>query len=58
MKRIVGEHPDLVILDLMLPGMDGLDVCRCVRSVYSGPILMLTAREEDMDEVATGGRCR
>jgi len=52
MKRIVSENPDLVILDLMLPGMDGLDVCRCVRSSYSGPILMLTAREDDMDEVA------
>jgi DNA-binding response OmpR family regulator len=52
MLRIVSEHPDLVILDLMLPGKDGLDVCRCVRSTYAGPILMLTARENDMDEVA------
>lgn len=52
MSRILDEHPDLVILDLMLPGKDGLDVCRCVRSTYTGPILMLTAREDDMDEVA------
>ncbi len=49
--RIVGENPDLVILDLMLPGKDGLDVCQEVKSEYHGPILMLTAREDDMDQV-------
>jgi DNA-binding response OmpR family regulator len=50
--RIPGEHPDLVILDLMLPGRDGLSVCREVRASYGGPILILTAREDDMDQVA------
>jgi DNA-binding response OmpR family regulator len=50
--RIVRENPDLVILDLMLPGKDGLEVCRSVRGEYCGPILMLTAREDDMDQVA------
>ncbi|NNG01156.1 MAG: response regulator [Desulfobacteraceae bacterium] len=50
-ERILGEQPDLVILDLMLPGMDGLSVCRTVRSTYKGPILILTAREDDMDQV-------
>jgi len=49
--RIFREAPDLVILDLMLPGKDGLEVCREVRSEYFGPILMLTAREDDMDQV-------
>jgi DNA-binding response OmpR family regulator len=49
--RILAEKPDLVILDLMLPGMDGLTVCRTVRQGYSGPILMLTAREDDTDQV-------
>ncbi len=49
--RILREAPDLVILDLMLPGKDGLEICREVRSEYSGPILMLTAREDDMDQV-------
>jgi DNA-binding response OmpR family regulator len=44
--------PDLVILDLMLPGKDGMTVCREVRHLYNGPILMLTAREEDTDQVA------
>jgi DNA-binding response OmpR family regulator len=52
MLRIIRENPDLVILDLMLPGKDGLTVCRSVRERYRGPILMLTAREDDMDQVA------
>lgn len=43
--------PDLVILDIMLPGMDGLTVCRNARTTYHGPIIMLTARGEDLDEV-------
>lgn len=50
--RILKENPDLLILDLMLPGMDGLAVCQKVRSEYPGPILILTAREDDMDQVA------
>ncbi len=49
--RIIAEQPDLVVLDLMLPGMDGLEVCRTVRPEYSGPIMMLTARDEDIDQV-------
>lgn len=49
---IVEYQPDLVVLDLMLPGKDGLTVCREVRPQYDGPILMLTAREEDSDQVA------
>ncbi len=50
-QRIIGEQPDLVILDLMLPGLDGMDVCRQVRSQYEKPVLMLTARDEDIDQV-------
>lgn len=50
--RIVREMPDLVILDLLLPGLNGLTVCQHVRSEYDGPILMLTALEDDMDQVA------
>ena len=49
--RILKEQPDLVILDLMLPGEDGLTICRKVRAGYDGPILMLTARTDDMDQV-------
>ncbi|MDD0842841.1 winged helix-turn-helix domain-containing protein [Pseudomonas sp. Gutcm_11s] len=49
--RILQEQPDLVVLDLMLPGEDGLSICRKVRGQFAGPILMLTARTDDMDEV-------
>lgn len=49
--RIKNEQPDLVVLDLMLPGEDGLAVCRMVRPYYKGPILMLTARTDDLDQV-------
>jgi len=44
--------PDLVILDLMLPGIDGLDVCSRLRAKSAVPILMLTARTEDADKFA------
>jgi two-component system response regulator RstA len=50
-ERIVNERPDLVVLDLMLPGEDGLTICRKVRHRYDGPILMLTARADDLDQV-------
>ncbi|SDK78301.1 winged helix-turn-helix domain-containing protein [Billgrantia gudaonensis] len=50
-ERIVTLQPDLVILDLMLPGEDGLSICRRARSDFAGPILMLTARTDDMDQV-------
>ncbi|MDP3480292.1 MAG: response regulator [Desulfoprunum sp.] len=49
---ILSSQPDLVILDLMLPGLDGFSVCRQIRPRYRGPILILTAREDDMDQVA------
>jgi two-component system response regulator RegX3 len=45
-----GEY-DLVVLDLMLPGVDGRDICRAIRKVSQRPILMLTARTREMDKV-------
>ncbi len=50
-ERILREQPDLVLLDIMLPGADGFTVCRTVRPAYTGPIVMLTARDEDLDEL-------
>jgi len=50
-NRIHRDLPDLIILDLMLPGLDGLEVCSGVRPAYSGPILMLTARDDTMEQV-------
>ncbi len=45
------EHVDLVVLDLMLPAMDGLDVCRRLRAASTVPIIMLTARDDELDKV-------
>jgi DNA-binding response OmpR family regulator len=50
-SRILAESPDLVVLDLMLPGLDGLSVCRQVRPRFRNPILMLTALGDEVDEV-------
>lgn len=44
-------EPDLILLDLMLPGKDGMDVCREVRSKLSTPIIMLTAKDSEIDKV-------
>ena len=44
-------HPDLIVLDLMLPGMDGLEVCRNIREESDVPIIMLTARTTDEDKL-------
>jgi two-component system alkaline phosphatase synthesis response regulator PhoP len=44
-------RPDLVLLDLMLPGLDGYEVCRRIRAQGSTPVIMLTARDEEMDKI-------
>ena len=44
-------QPDLILLDVMLPKMDGFTVCRKIRETSTVPILMLTAREEEVDKV-------
>ncbi|MER2491438.1 response regulator [Catenovulum sediminis] len=49
---ILNVNPDLVILDINLPGCDGFAVCRAIRNKYSGPILFLTARDSDFDHVS------
>lgn len=46
------QHPDLIVLDIMLPGMDGLQVCRTLRGESDVPIIMLTARTTENDRLA------
>jgi DNA-binding response OmpR family regulator len=43
--------PDLILLDIMLPGMDGFEVCRMIRQEMTTPVLMLTARDDEIDRV-------
>ena len=49
--RFKDEQPRLILLDLMLPGTDGLTICRELREIFDGPILIFTARDSDIDQV-------
>ena len=49
--RAMNEEYDLLILDLMLPGVDGFEICRKVREVKNMPILMVSARKDDIDKI-------
>ena len=51
LERAKARYPDLVVLDLMLPRVDGLEVCRVLRTQGSVPIIMLTAKGEEMDRL-------
>jgi DNA-binding response OmpR family regulator len=51
LDTLARERPDLIVLDLMLPDLDGLEVCKRVRQSSDVPILMLTARDEDVDKI-------
>jgi DNA-binding response OmpR family regulator len=51
LRRFDGEQIDLVVLDIMLPRLDGLEVCRRLRATSSVPIIMLTARDDELDKV-------
>ncbi len=51
LKRIAEDMPDLVILDLLLPGIDGIEVCREIRRKWDVPIIILTAKSDEIDVV-------
>lgn len=51
LKKVYLEEPDLILLDVMLPKLDGFQVCRKVRESFNTPIIMLTAKEEEVDKV-------
>ncbi len=51
LAQVAAETPALIILDLMLPDLDGIEICRRVRKTSDVPILMLTARDEDVDKI-------
>ena len=52
LAAIKNNEPDLVILDLMLPGLSGIEICKQSRAFYHGPILVLTACDDDVSEVS------
>jgi DNA-binding response OmpR family regulator len=51
LKLVESEKPSLVVLDLMLPDIDGVEVCKRIRQSTDMPVLMLTARDEDVDKI-------
>lgn len=51
MTKALTENYDLIILDIMLPGMDGFEVCKSIRNKIDIPIMMLTARKSDIDKI-------
>ena len=50
-QRAMNDNPDLILLDVMLPKMDGLTVCRKIRETSNVPIIMLTAKEDVVDKI-------
>ena len=50
-SKAISEEPDLILLDVMLPGQDGFSVCKKIRETSAVPIIMLTARDEEVDKI-------
>ena len=58
LEMVESLHPDMVVLDLMMPRMSGIDVCRTIRQTSSIPIIMLTAKGEEIDRIPRSGTGR
>ena len=60
LKRALQEEFDMFILDLVLPGIDGFEICRKIRETKNTPILMVSAKKDDIDKIREIGRasCR
>ena len=56
LNKAMKEEFDLIILDLMLPGVDGFEICREVRSQKNTPIIMVSAKKDDIDKIRGLGR--
>lgn len=51
LREFASFRPDLIILDLMLPGVDGFEICRQIRSQKNTPIIMVSAKKDDIDKI-------
>ena len=58
LERFASESVDLVVLDVMLPKLDGLEVCKRLRAESQVPIIMLTARDDELDKVSASSSAR
>ena len=50
----IKQRPDLILLDVMLPRVDGLSVCKKIKNVYNVPILMISAKDDELDKIVIG----
>ena len=51
LTRVLRERPNLILLDVNMPGMNGFEACRTIRLSFDGPIIMVTVRDEEQDKV-------
>ena len=58
LEQVHGQEPDLIVLDVLLPEMDGLQMLRELRSFTTIPVIILTAKGEDVDRISGQTRCR